>query len=184
MTAFRATILTAACLPLAMLASPVAAQVDDNVVLSILRQCARIDEASARLACYDNNIRVGNTDVARPSVPGVMPRPQVGAPGPNAAPNSAPSGFGSEALRRPEQSAAPAGQVEEVSARVRSAAQQTPGVYLVTLEDGAQWQFAETVDFGYRAPRQGSTVEIKRGALGSFMMVFDNQRSVRVRRLR
>jgi hypothetical protein len=180
MTAFRATILTAACLPLAMLASPVAAQVDDNVVLSILRQCARIDEASARLACYDNNIRVGNTDVARASVPGVMPRPQGGG----AVPNSGPSGFGSENLRQPEQPAAPAGQVEEVSARVRSAVQQTPGVYLVTLEDGAQWQFAETADFAYRPPRQGSTVEIKRGALGSFLLVFDNQRSVRVRRLR
>ena len=178
MTAFRATILTAACLPFAVLASPVAAQVDDNVVLSIMRQCARIDEASARLACFDNNIRVGNTDVARPSVPGAMPSPQAG-PAP-----SGPTGFGREDVRGPERFETPAGEVANITARVRSVAQQTQGVYLVTLEDDAQWLFAETVDFSYRPPRQGSTVEIDRGALGSFLMVSDNQRSVRVRRIR
>ena len=180
MTAFRATILTAACLPFAVLASPVAAQVDDNVVLSIMRQCARIDEASARLACFDNNIRVGNTDVARPSVPGAMPSPLPGG----AAPTNGVTGFGREDVRGPERFETPAGEVANITARVRSVAQQTQGVYLVTLEDDAQWLFAETVDFSYRPPRQGSTVEIDRGALGSFLMVSDNQRSVRVRRIR
>lgn len=180
MTAFRATILTAACLPLAALASPVAAQVDDNVVLSIMRQCARIDDASARLACYDNNIRVGNTDVARSSVPGVMPRPQ----GSVAAPNNGATGFGREDVRGPERFETPAGEAEKITARVRTVAQQNQGVYLITLEDGAQWQFSETVDFAYRPPRAGTTVEIDRAALGSFLMVYDNQRSVRVRRIR
>ena len=180
MTAFRATILTAACLPLALLASPAAAQVDDDVVLSIMRQCARIDEASARLACYDNNIRVGNTDVTRPSVPGAMPRPQGGA-----APNGGSTGFGSEDVRRPDHFEAPASdQVSRVSVRVRSVAQRTPGIYLITLEDDAQWLFSEAVDSTYRPPRQGSTVEIERAALGSFLMAIDNQSSVRVRRVR
>ena len=179
MTAFRATILTAACLPFAVLASPVAAQVDDNVVLSIMRQCARIDEASARLACFDNNIRVGNTDVARPSVSGTMPTPQAGA-----AP-SGPVGLGSEDVRRPDRLGSPeSGQASQISVRVRSIAQQTRGIYLLTMEDDSQWLFAEMVDFAYRPPRQGSTVEINRAALGSFLMVSDNQRSVRVRRVR
>jgi len=180
MTAFRATILTAASLPMIALASPAAAQVDDDVVLSIMRQCARIDEPTARLACYDNNIRVGNTDMARPSVPGVMPRPQGSVP----APNNGATGFGREDVRGPERFETPAGEVEELTARVQSVVQQTQGVYLLTLEDGAQWLFSETVDFAYRPPRAGSTVEIDRAALGSFLMVFDNQRSVRVRRIR
>ena len=34
----------------------------------------------------------------------------------------------------------------------------------ITLEDGAQWQFSETVDFAYRPPRAGSTVEIDRNS--------------------
>ena len=96
-----------------------------------------------------------------------------------------PSGFGSEDVRRPERVEAPANdQVSRVSVRVRSVAQRTPGVYLITLEDDAQWLFSEAVDSTYRPPRQGSTVEIERAALGSFLMAIDNQSSVRVRRVR
>jgi len=182
MTAFRATILTAACLPLALLASPAAAQVDDDVVLSIMRQCARIDEASARLACFDNNIRVGNTDVTRPSVPGAMPRPQGGA----SAPITGATGFGSEDVRRQGQSGASAAEAEadEMTGRIRSATEQNAGMYLVTLEDGAQWLFTESVGLSYRPPTAGATVKISRASMGSFLMEVGSQRSVRVRRVR
>lgn len=181
MTAFRATVLAIASAPLALMATPAQAQIDDAIVLDIMRQCARIDDASARLACYDNNVRVGNTNAPRPSVPGAMPRPQSGTA---IAPNNGATGFGREDVRGPERFETPAGEIEELTARVSSVVQQTQGVYLLTLEDGAVWQFAETVDFAYRPPRSGSTISIDRAALGSFLMVFDNQRSVRVRRIR
>jgi hypothetical protein len=180
MNAFRATILAAAALPLSVLANPAAAQVDDDVVLAIMRQCARIDDASARLACYDNNIRTGNTDSPRSAIPGAMPRPQA-AP---AAPGGGATGFGHEDVRGPERFETPAGEVEQFTARVGEVTQQTQGVYLITLEDGAQWLFSETVDFAYRPPRPGATIEINRAALGSFLMVYDRQQSVRVRRIR
>jgi len=59
-----------------------------------------------------------------------------------------------------------------------------PGIYAVTLEDGAEWLFAEGVSSSYRVPRAGSVVEIERGALGSFLMSFDDQTPVPVRRIR
>lgn len=180
MKAFRATILTAAVVPMALAASSASAQVDDDVVLSIMRQCARIDDATARLACYDNNVRVGNSNTPRPAVPGVMARPQGSTP----APNNGATGFGREDVRGPERFETPAGEIEELTARVSNVEQVNQGGYLLTLEDGAQWIFAETVDFSYRPPRAGSTIEIDRAALGSFLMVFDSQRSVRVRRVR
>ena len=79
---------------------------------------------------------------------------------------------------------APAGELEQIRARVSAVAQREPGIYLVTLEDGAQWLFSESVSFSYRPPRAGSSVEIERAAMDSFLLRFDNQQSVRVRRLR
>ena len=51
--------------------------VADNIVLNIMRECARIDDPTARLACYDNNIRAagGNPN----SVPGQMGAPSGGS---------------------------------------------------------------------------------------------------------
>lgn len=180
MRIFRARFLPLAIL--ALPATPVAAQVDDGIVLEILRQCARIDDATARLACYDNNVRVGGESApSRRAVPGEMSAPQSSLP---PAVASGPAGFGREDVRTPDRFQSPAGEVEEISARVQAVSQQTQGVYLITLEDGAQWLFSETVDFSYRPPRAGSTVQIDRAALGSFLMVFDRQPSVRVRRIR
>jgi len=52
------------------------------------------------------------------------------------------------------------------------------------MDDGAQWLFAEGVSSQFRLPRQGDTVEIERGSLGSFLMRIDRQKAVPVRRLR
>ncbi|MFB0611491.1 hypothetical protein [Aurantiacibacter poecillastricola] len=181
MTAFRALTLCATSLPLALVAVPAAAQVDDAIVLNILRNCAQIDDATARLACYDNNIRAAGGE-ARSSVPGRMEVPRTGSGAPIS--NSGPSGFGSEDVRTPDRFETPANQQDELRARVTAVTERQPGVYLLTLEGGAQWLFSETVPFSYRAPRAGDRVEIDRASLGSFLLTFDNQRSVRVERLR
>ena len=61
MPAHRAKILgatiAAGAASLLLAGTPAAAQVDQNTAVSILRECARIDDPSARLACYDTNIR-------------------------------------------------------------------------------------------------------------------------------
>ena len=180
MTAHRATILAASAATLLLTGAPASAQVDDAIVLNIMRECAKIDDPTARLACYDNNIRAAGA-TPRAAVPGRMPSPQGGnAP---VAGNSA-QGFGAEDVRTPERFQAPRGQMQEIQARVRSIREREPGVYLFTLEDGAEWRFAEGVSRSYRVPRAGSTVEIERGSLGSFLLRFDSQPPVPVVRVR
>ena len=175
----RVSILTLGAAALAIPAGPAAAQADRTIVLNIMVECAKIDDPTARLACYDNNIRnVGGT--ARATVPGQV---QVqGGAAPVAA--NSPRGFGSEDVRTAERYAAPTGQLQEINARITAVRPREPGIYAFTLEDGAEWLFAESVSSGYRVPRAGSEVEIERGALGSFLMRFDDQTPVPVRRVR
>ncbi len=66
----------------------------------------------------------------------------------------------------------------------RRSGEREPGVYLVTMEDDTQWVFNESVSSTYRVPEVGSTVEIERGALGSYLLRFNNQGAVQVRRIR
>ncbi|MFC3099513.1 hypothetical protein [Altererythrobacter lauratis] len=168
---------------LAALATPGAAQIADDVAINILRECSRIDDPSARLACYDNNIRnVGGA--ARNTIPGQV-QAQGGAAPAVVGNAGGVSGFGREDVRTPERfNSAPAGEAFSINARVSSVRQRQPGIYALTLEDGAEWIFSNSVSASYRPPQAGSVVEIRRGALGSFLMRFDNQESVRVRRQR
>lgn len=187
MTAHRAAILlTRAALGAAVLTAlpaPASAQIADDVVLNIMRECARIDDPTARLGCYDNNIRTAGTP-ARNTIPGEV-RVQGGAGAPLVQNGVAggTTGFGREDVRSPERFNTPAGEVDEVNARVAAITQRQQGIYLLTLEGGAQWLFVQGVDPSYAPPRVGSTVEIRRGAMDSFLLRFNNQPSVRVRRV-
>lgn len=162
---------------LAALPAPASAQIADDVVLNIMRECARIDDPTARLGCYDNNIRNAGP---RNTIPGDV-RVQGGAGAPIT--QGGPSGFGREDVLSPDRFNTPQGQASEIRARVTDVARRQPGVYLVTLEGGAQWLFTESVETNYSPPRVGSTVEIRRGAMESFLLRYDNQQSVRVRRV-
>jgi hypothetical protein len=177
----RVTILALAGTSLAVAAGPATAQVDRNIVMNILIECAKIDDPTARLACYDNNMRqVGAT--ARNTIPGQL-RGVTGGGAP--VENQGPQGFGSEDLRTPEVGRyQPRSQLDEINPTVRAVAPREPGIWLLTLEDGAQWVFAESVPGNFRVPRPGETVEIERGALGSFLMHAGQQPPVPVRRVR
>jgi hypothetical protein len=175
-----------ACLVLAGAATafataPASAQVSDQIVVNIMRECAKIDDPTARLACYDNNIRAAGANPN--SVPGQMPAPDGG--GAVVDPRSA-GGFGADDLRaRSEERFDPARNgVSEISAQVTAVAERQPGIYLVTLGSGAQWLFAESVSRDYRPPRRGETVEIERGALGSYLLIAGRQQGVRVTRVK
>jgi hypothetical protein len=178
----QASILAVAAASLAVSAAPAWAQADRGAVVDILIECAKIDDPTARLACYDNNMtRAGAT--ARTTVPG-----QVRGVAGGAAPieSQGPQGFGAEDVRAesPERFRNPAGQLQEIHPRVASITPREPGIYLVALEDGAQWLFAEGVGSQFRLPRRGDTVEIERASLGSFLMRVDGQPPVPVRRIR
>jgi hypothetical protein len=185
MTAPRATILAAGAATLLLAGAPAAAQVDDAIVLNIMRECAKIGDSTARLACYDSNIRAAGGNPSA-SAPGRTTVPNAGVSAP--VPTSTPQGFGAESVRAPQRAPAPGTasveQDDEISAKITGISQRGPGTYAFTLEGGAQWQFAEGVSSSYRVPRVGSTVEIERGSLGSFLMRFDKQQAVQVRRTR
>ena len=177
-TAHRATILAAAAGSIMLASGPAAAQADQRTAINILVECSKIEDATARLACYDNNI-----NQAANSIPGVVTAPPrgVGGGGPVA---QGPQGFGADDLRTQQRFNPVPSSQREIQARVASAREREPGMYLVTLEDGAQWVFAEGVDFSFRPPQRGETVEIERGALGSYLMRINNQKAVPVRRVR
>ena len=162
--------------------------VPDASVLNIMRECAKIDDPTARLACYDNNIRAGGFDGRAPSVPGQGGRINGGgAPNVGTAGGYGAQGFGAASVKTParfESSEQRGEGPDSISARIAAVREREPGVYLVTLEGGAQWLFSDSVPSSFRAPRKGDTVDISHSALGSFLMRIDNQESVRVRRVK
>ncbi|WP_126172623.1 hypothetical protein [Altericroceibacterium xinjiangense] len=183
MSAYRAAILLTGAACLAPLA-PAAAQIPDQVVVNILRECAKIGDPSARLACYDNNIRPGASS-GNPAGFGLRetPRGVPATPAPAAPAQARTEGFGADSMRTPERFTGN-GQAKELTARVVSAQMRQPGMYLVTLEDGAQWMFTESVPNYYRPPSRGDTVEIERGALGGYLFRYGNQEAARIQRVK
>ena len=179
----RASILAIGAATLAGSAAPASAQADRAAVVDILVECAKIDDPTARLACYDNNMRrVGATP--RATVPGQTVRGVLGGAAPIE--TQGPQGFGYEDVRSqdPARFQLRPGQLQEIHPKVATIAPREPGIYLVTLDDGAQWLFTEGVSSQFRLPRRGDEIEIERGALGSFVMRVDGQSPVGVRRIR
>jgi hypothetical protein len=190
MKAHRAAILLAGG---AILATGVAinaqepGRIPDATIINIMRECAKIDDPTARLACYDNNIRAGGFNGRAPSVPGQGSNVTGSrAPNANGGGNSA-QGFGASSVKTPErfESSAQRGNgPDSITARVASVVEREPGIYLVTLQGGAQWLFSESVSRTFRPPHKGDSVDLSHAALGSYLMRFDNQQSVRVRRVK
>ena len=75
-------------------------------------------------------------------------------------------------------------EADSIEATVAAAVEREPGIHLLTLEDGAQWQFVEGVSLSYDPPRRGSTVEIRSASMGSYQLRYQGQPAVRVRRVR
>ena len=178
-TAQRAIVLITGA-ALAVSATPGMAQVDPSITLNIMRECAKIDDPTARLACYDNNVRAGG---ATGAIPGQMRRPNGGGAVVN--PN-APGGFGADDLRTqsPERFDPNRNGPREMSTSVTAVREREPGIYLVTLSNGAQWLFTEGTSRTYIPPRKGDTVRIERGALGSYLMMVGKQAGVKVTRIK
>ena len=72
----------------------------------------------------------------------------------------------------------------EIVAHVTAIAEQAPGIYLVTLADGAQWRFVDAAPPAWSAPRAGAQIKLERGSLGSVFLSYDGQRRLRVTRVR
>ena len=67
--------------------------------------------------------------------------------------------------------------------RAWRAYQQGDGKWSLELEDGAVWVQTESATLG-RRPKDGSTVEIRKAAMGSYFINIDGQRAIRAKRVK
>lgn len=166
----------------AVLAIPSAAlaQEDPNAALRIMRECAKIDDPAARHACYDNNFR--HTDAATSAL---EPTPSE-VPQPRSVPivRNGESRSVTDSARPPLRPPPPNSASVRATSSVTAVAEKAPGTYLLTLEDGTQWEFAQSMGVSYNSPRRGSVVQVQAGTLGSHRLRVDGQQPVRVRRVR
>lgn len=76
---------------------------------------------------------------------------------------------------------AKAEEIDEVTLTVAQASLGRDGHWLVTATDGQVWRQIDSERVN-KAPKAGSSMEIRRASLGSFFMKLDGQRAVRARR--
>ena len=172
-----------------------AQQADYEAIVRMTRECAKIADVPARVACYDNTVSAerliaGDAPPQRQRAEAPPRASQAAeaqrAPSPSPAQAAAPAapplgGFGAETLPVPP--AVRKEEESEIELGVRRADSVEPGIYLLTLEDGSQWRFVDAMPQTYEAPRAGSRIALERAALGSFKMSFADQRAVRIRRV-
>lgn len=174
-TILATTILATAA---AMLAGAAAAQTPADARADLLQRvtaCRAMSDDQARLACFD--AATAALDAAeRKGELVVMDQTQIREAKRRA--------FGLElgdAFRVFERGEGGAQEVDEVTLTVAQASRGADDRWLVTTTDGQVWRQTEA-GRGARAPQAGSSLEIRRGALGSFFMKIDGQRAVRARR--
>ena len=159
------------------------------VPASALKACAAIGTAAERLACYDQLAgRAPASAAAAPAPAAAAPAPATQAPAPAAqapapaaqapAPAAAPpkESFGLYAAEHP---AAPT-PAASYAAKVTGLGVSASGHPTVALEGGQLWE----LDGPDPLLANGTSVSIKRAALGSFLMTTPDGRTHRVHRLR
>jgi len=164
----------AALMPLAATASTPS---ERNAIIRPLLDCRKVADASARLACFDresatldaadekNEIAVLDKDAVRKTRRSLfgfsLPRLPFF------------DGKGDDGKEEPE--------LQTIEATIASVRSLGYGKWQLVLDDGARWATTEAV-VG-RQPEAGQMIEIKRGAIGSYMGKIDGRRAVRMQRV-
>ena len=73
--------------------------------------------------------------------------------------------------------------LDKVTVTLKEAYRGKDGKWVMVLEDGAVWRQIDS-ESPFNAPRAGSTVKIRRAALGSFFLNIDGQTAIRAQRSR
>jgi len=73
--------------------------------------------------------------------------------------------------------------LDRVTVTLKDAYRGKDGKWVMVLEDGAVWRQIDA-ETPFNAPRAGSTVKIRRAALGSFFLNIDGQTAIRAQRSR
>ncbi|MBA3811464.1 MAG: hypothetical protein H0X27_07455 [Caulobacteraceae bacterium] len=142
-------------------------------VVQAVIDCRKIEDGPGRLACYDKAV----DGMAQAEAKGdlvTVDREQRRAVRRQA------FGFNLPSLSlfdRGEKS----GEADKISAKVAAASRDPYGKWVIKLDDGAVWRQTDA-NYLDRDAHKGSTVEIRKGALGSFLMKVDGQQAIKVRR--
>lgn len=144
-------------------------------LISTLTACQALTEDAARLSCYDQAAgqlqRATQTGAVM-----VVTREDVR--------RARQSLFGFTVPRVPFLSNGREDEepVQELTAPIAAVSGIGHGKYRLRLQDGAVWETSEA-NGGFRTPRAGQTVRIRRGALGSYFIQVEGGRNVRGRRV-
>ncbi len=150
-----------------------------------LAACARITEPARRLACYDAVMRArakaGERSPAAADQEGMPTSPTTLSPSASSAsrplPGTRVAGSGDDFGLPP-----PPPPREEAREYILKAMRRSPtGAAILTMDDGAVWRQID--DKSLPRLRPGSKVRVKRGLMGSYILVVDRW-SVRARRIR
>lgn len=142
-------------------------------VIKALKACSAIKADGERLACYDKAAQL----VAKAQETG-----EVIIIDKQAARAARRQAFG---LELPTLSILDRGadksETETLQATVKSARADADGRLVLTLEDGAVWRQLDDRTLG-KPPKPGASVEIRKAAMGSYLMKIGGQPAIRVRR--
>jgi hypothetical protein len=180
-SALRATALAlAAGLVAALAAAPLMAapppepKTDGRAVeLQRLLDCRKLTDNAQRLACFDAAAAAFDQAEAKGDVV-VVNREQARKVRRQAFGFTLPSMSLFERGEKPEE-------INTVQAKVAAVRQNGAGKWVIRLEDGATWVQVDTNDIT-PDPKPGEEVEIRRAALGSYMLVLPHHRSFRAHR--
>jgi biotin carboxyl carrier protein len=154
-----------------------------------LLACADEADDTSRLRCFDAAVAGLRKTPSAPAAAAIAaaPAPQATSAAATVPPASAPAAaaaaaspedkFGARGDLRPETHAT----VDEITGTVTEVGTKPHGELIITLDNGQVW--AELSPSKVKV-KQGDTVKIESGALGSFRLVAANNRSSKVSRIR
>ncbi|PIB92169.1 hypothetical protein [Caulobacter sp. FWC2] len=162
---------------IALIAAPnlvEAAEPAEPAVIAALKACRALTADAERLACYDK---------AAQSVTKAQETGEVIIIDKQTARAARRQAFG---LELPTLSILDKGadkaETEKLQSVVKSARVDAEQRLVVTLEDGAVWRQIDDTMLG-KPPKAGDTIEVRKAAMGSYMMKIGSQPAIRVRRI-
>lgn len=166
---FRGGVAALAC----TLATPCIAQVSIPDPAAKLLECRNIQSESERLACFDSAAAAFIAARADGAIV-VLDREEVEQA------RRQTFGFNINVLNLFDRQERPVA-LQSITSTVSSARQVAGGKWLVALEDGSTWLQIDT-ETVYIRPTPNLEAQVRRAALGSYMMSVGGARSMRVKR--
>lgn len=180
MTSLRKVTVTMGCLIAIMPIAATASEPERNAVIRPLLDCRKETGDAARLACFDRESAALDAADAKNEIT-VLDKEAVR--------ETRRSLFGFSLPRLPFLGGGKDGGGDEkadeglqsLEATIKSARSLGYGKWQIELDSGARWATTEAI--AGRSPEAGKAIEIKRGAIGSYLGKIDGGRAVRMQRV-